>query len=60
MSVLTVGKKTDTHLNNQNQSCQHLQPTPQKTCSLPGGALLKGRDGQDSRATDLPETNYSK
>ena len=35
-------------------------PTLQKTCSLPRGALLKGRDAQDSRATGLPETEFSK
>ena len=54
------GKNTRYSLNNQHQGHQHLQPTLQKTCSLPGWALLKGRDGSDSRATDLPETKFSK
>ena len=54
----TVGKMTDAHSNNPHH--QQLQPTLQKTCILPGGALLKGRDGQDSRATELPETKFSK
>ena len=52
------GKITDTHSN--NPSHQHLQPILQKTYILPGGALLKGRNGQDSSATDLPETKFSK
>ena len=55
------GKNTRYHLNNHHhQGHQHMQPTLQKTCSLPGGALLKGRDGSNSRATDSPETKFSK
>ena len=42
---LYSGKNTRYSLNNQHQGHQHLQPTLQKTCSLPGGALLKERDG---------------
>ena len=55
------GKIPDTHLNNpHHQGHQNLQPTLQKACSLSGGALLKGRDGSNSRATDSPETKFSK
>ena len=50
--------KIETHSN--NPSHQHLQPILQKTYILPGGALLKGRDGQDSKATDFPDTKLSK
>ena len=32
-----MGKITDTHLNNQNQSHQHLQPTLQKFAIFPDG-----------------------
>ena len=53
-----MGKITKTHSN--NPSHQHLQPILQKTYILPGGALLKGRDGQYSRATDFPDTKLSK
>ena len=53
-----MGKITETHSN--NPSHQHLQPILQKTYILPGGALLKGRKGQDSSTTDLPETKFSK
>ena len=49
-----VRKITDIHSSNPNH--QHLQLIIKKTYRLPRLALFKGRDGQDSRATDLPET----
>ena len=47
----SVGKITDTYSN--NSSHEHQQSALQKTCILPGGTLLKGRDSKNLRATNL-------
>ena len=47
----SVGKITDTYSN--NSSHEHQQSALQKTCILPGGTLLKGRDSKNLRPTNL-------
>ena len=53
----SVRKITDTYSNNSShqhqQSALRISNQHSKTCILPGGALLKGRDRQNLKATNL-------